>query len=156
MTSDSPLPSRSDAGRTGDSDSSPGSSPGQAHSSDHRRGLGAAGERLAAEHLIRRGYTIIERNFRVRFGEIDIIAHDDRTLVFCEVKTLLLRPRLPRRDPLEAVRAGKRLQVRRLAACWLATRVDRPRVSELRFDVIGVVLDAQWELVALEHLQAAF
>ena len=56
-------------------------------STDPRLRLGALGEQLAAEHLVRRGFEIVERNYRTRWGELDIIAFDGRTLAFCEVKT---------------------------------------------------------------------
>src|SRR5579862_2430801 len=106
---------------------------------DQRKSIGARGEQLAAEHLERRGYAIVARNFRTRWGELDLVACDGETLLFCEVKTL----RAPRagRDPLAAVRHGKRTQVRRMAAQFLAECRDRPRARELRFDVVGVTLD---------------
>ncbi len=116
--------------------------------------MGERGEQLAAEHLVRRGFAIVERNFRTRWGELDIVACDGQRLVFCEVKTLLARP--GRRDPLEAVRPGKRAQVRRIAAQWLVQRSERPRVGELRFDVIGVTIDRGGRLLELEHLEGAF
>src|SRR3954447_9313516 len=56
-------------------------------SDDLRHSLGAVGERLAAEHLERRGFEILERNFRTRWGELDLVAYDGRVLAFCEVKT---------------------------------------------------------------------
>lgn len=119
-----------------------------------RQRLGTVGERLAAEHLERLGYTIVERNFRTRYGELDIVAYDGSTLVFCEVKAR--RSLAAGRAPLESVRQGKRLQVRRMAGCWLNERRDRPRAAELRFDAIGVSFDAAGRLLALEHLEAAF
>ena len=122
--------------------------------SDVRRSIGERGEQLAAEHLARRGYAIVERNFRTRWGELDIVACDGDTLVFCEVKTLRARPGL--RDPLDAIRHGKRTQVRRMAAQWLVERLERPRAAELRFDVVGVTIDVDGRLLALEHLEAAF
>ena len=120
--------------------------------SDMRQSLGAAGEQLAAEHLERRGFAILERNVRTRWGEIDIIAFDGRTLVFCEVKSR----RESNFGALESVHARKRMQVRRLAGRWLAQRTDRPRAAELRFDAIGVTFDRTGRLVALEHLEGAF
>ncbi len=129
------------------------SSPGRG-STDPRRSLGALGEQLAAEHLVRRGYTIVERNFRTRWGELDIIACDGATLVFCEVKTL--RARVSGHQPLEAVGALKRAQVRRMAARWLAERPERPRAPVLRFDAIGIRIDAGGGLVELDHLEGAF
>src|ERR1700745_971595 len=55
--------------------------------SDRRRALGAAGEQAAAEMLVALGYEIVERNFRTRYGELDIVASDGESLVFCEVRS---------------------------------------------------------------------
>jgi len=115
---------------------------------------------LAAEHLKRRGYEIVERNYRTRYGELDIVASDGKTLVFCEVKSRLVTPgrsgMIDGATPLESVRASKRVKVRRLAGCWLTERTRRPRVANLRFDAIGVTLDRGGRLVALEHVEDAF
>jgi putative endonuclease len=121
---------------------------------DTRPGLGRLGEQLAAEHLIRRGFRIVERNYRTRWGELDIVAFDGRTLAFCEVKTRRLSA--PGRSPLESVHAIKRSKVRKMAGTWLIERSDRPRADTLRFDAIGVTLDASGRLVSLEHLEGAF
>jgi putative endonuclease len=123
--------------------------------------LGAAGERLATEHLVRRGFSIIDRNFRTRWGELDIVALHERTIVFCEVKTRVVSTPLGAadvrsRDPLESVHPRKRAQVRRMAARWLVERRDRPLADELRFDAIGVAVDAAGRLLALDHLEGAF
>jgi len=124
---------------------------------DPRRRLGAAGEQLAAEHLVRRGMTILARNFRTRHGELDIIALDTSAIVFCEVKTRVAPVAGQARDPLESVHPRKRAQVRRMAASWLATADSgRPRASDLRFDAIGVTLDRDGRLLRLDHLEAAF
>jgi putative endonuclease len=122
-------------------------------STDRRRDLGRLGEQLAAEHMIRRGFQIVERNFRTRFGELDIVAFDDRTLVFCEVKTRGVGVAVP---PFEALHPGKRAQVRKIARQWLSCRTGRPIASELRFDAIGITFDRSGRLVALEHLEGAF
>lgn len=126
---------------------------------DARAGIGAAGEQLAAEHLIRRGYEIVERNFRTRFGELDIIALTDRTIVFVEVKTRMTKTGQTRsavRNPLESVHLRKQRKVRRMAGRWLAERTDRPRAGELRFDAIGVTLDETGALLRLDHLEGVF
>jgi putative endonuclease len=123
-------------------------------STDRRRNLGATGEQLAADHLVRRGLTILDRNFRNRWGELDIVAWDGETLVFCEVKTR--QSTAARADPLESVRHGKRTQVRRMAAQWLVQRRERPHAQELRFDAIGVTLDPAGRLLRLDHLEGAF
>jgi putative endonuclease len=121
-------------------------------SPDLRKHLGALGERLACEHLERLGFEVIERNYRTRWGEIDVIAADARTLVFCEVKTRRLGTGLP----WDALGPAKRTQVRRIARAWLAERDKRPRLPELRFDAIGVTIDAAGRLAGLDHLEAAF
>jgi putative endonuclease len=123
-------------------------------SEDRRRQLGAAGEQLAADHLTRRGFRIVERNFRTRWGELDIIATDDRTIVFCEVKSRIASR--AGRDPLESVHHQKRLKVRRMAGQWLRDRPDHPRASDLRFDAIGVTLAPDGRLLRLDHLEGAF
>ena len=119
---------------------------------DHRPALGRRGEDLAVAHLERLGYAVIARNHRTRFGEIDVIACDGRTLAFVEVKTR----RSASRSPLESVDEAKQAQVRRMAAAWLAEAHERPRTRELRFDAIGVALDGAGRLVALEHVEGAF
>jgi putative endonuclease len=122
-------------------------------SDDRRQRLGRLGERLAAEHLIRLGFRILERNYRTRWGELDIVAFDGRTLAFVEVKT---RRAAPGRTPFESVHSRKRDQVRRMASSWLSERPERPFASVLRFDAIGVTFDAAGRLAGLEHLEAAF
>jgi putative endonuclease len=123
-------------------------------SNDPRPALGRLGEQLAADHLLRRGYDIVERNYRTRWGELDIVAFDGQTLAFCEVKTR--RANGAGGSPLEAVRSLKRAQVRKMAGQWLVDRTDRPRADTLRFDAIGVTVDAAGRLVSLEHLEGAF
>jgi putative endonuclease len=121
-------------------------------SSDLRHRLGHAGERLAAEHLERRGYAILARNHRTRHGELDLVACDGQRIVFCEVKTR----RLGSGDVWDSLHDGKRQQVRRMAAAWLTEVTDRPWAAELRFDAVGVTVDARDRLVRLDHIEAAF
>jgi putative endonuclease len=123
-------------------------------SGDGRQTLGRLGERLAAEHLARRGFQIVERNFRTRWGELDIVAFDGRTLVFCEVKTRRSGP--GGIAPFDSLHPRKRTQVRKIARYWLSSGARRPIASELRFDAIGITVDRSGRLVALEHLEGAF
>jgi putative endonuclease len=123
-------------------------------SNDLRHHLGIAGEQLAAEHLERLGYRILERNYRTRWGELDIVAFDGHTLAFCEVKTRRVGGRAG--SALEAVGPGKQSQVRRIAGRWLVERRERPYADVLRFDAIGVSFDGTGRLVALEHVEGAF
>jgi putative endonuclease len=125
---------------------------------DARRGTGKRGEAIAAALLERLGYTILDRNFRTREGELDLVAARGRTLVFCEVKALVARPGGPARgpaSPLEAVGPLKRSQVRRLARAWLAAR-SRRTAGELRFDVIGVTLTPNGAALRVDHVENAF
>ncbi len=123
-------------------------------STDARHSLGQRGEQLAAEHLERLGFAILERNYRTRWGELDLVAFDGSALVFCEVKTR----RAPFRQgtPLEAVTGLKRAQLRKMAGRWLVERSARPRADELRFDAIGVSVDADGRLGSIEHVERAF
>jgi putative endonuclease len=121
-------------------------------SNDLRHRLGRVGETIAAEHLERRGFAIVARNHRTRWGEIDLIAADARRLVFCEVKTR----RAGAASAFDGLREDQCRRLRRMAAAWLQATPDRPRRPELRFDAIGVTIDARGRLVALEHLENAF
>ena len=121
---------------------------------DPRRQLGALGEQLASDHLSRLGFQILERNARMRTGELDIVAADDRTIVFCEVKTRRFGP--DGGMALEAVRPHKRRQVRRMAFSWLRERTEHPYARDLRFDAIGVTFDLNGRLVSIEHVEGAF
>ncbi len=123
-------------------------------SSDVRPHLGRLGEDLAREHLERLGFRVLERNYRTRFGELDLIVCDDATIVFVEVKTRRLGASAG--SALESVSPRKQRQVRGMAAAWLVDSNDRPRSAELRFDVVAVTVDQRARLVRLDHLEAAF
>jgi putative endonuclease len=124
---------------------------------DPRRRLGAKGERLAAQHLEARGCEVIARNFRTRFGELDLVARDARFLVFCEVKTRIVRGAPGPLGPFASIGSRKQRQVRAIAREWLAQGLlEGPRPPEIRFDAIGISFDAHGRLLALEHLEAAF
>jgi putative endonuclease len=122
--------------------------------SDPRQSLGRIGEQFALAHLERLGFALVARNHRTRWGELDLVVFDGRTLVFVEVKARRATARAG--GPLDAISATKRLQVRRMAAAWLAEEQDRPRAVELRFDAVGVTVDARGALVRLDHVEAAF
>jgi putative endonuclease len=119
----------------------------------HRKHLGRLGEQLAAEHFARLGYTVLARNHQPRYGELDLVLSDGRTLVFCEVKTSRLGSGSA---PFESLHPEKQAQVRKMAAVWLADPSDRPWHDDLRFDAVGVVVDREDRLVRLDHLEGAF
>lgn len=126
--------------------------------SDPRRALGALGERLAADHLRRAGYEVVDRNYRTRFGELDIVATGSRCLVFCEVKTRV-RGRNGGVNPFDSIGQDKRRRLRAMAAQWLVERrpaIDCALEPELRFDAIGVSISPSGRLLSLDHLEDAF
>ena len=108
---------------------------------------GRWGEDLAARHLERLGLVILERNWRCRTGEIDIIASDEDTIVFCEVKT---RSSEDFGSPLAAVTPRKLRRLRALAGEWL--RAHDHRARDVRIDVIGILL-ARGDTATIEHLR---
>ncbi len=111
--------------------------------------LGRLGEQLALEHYERLGFALLARNHRTRAGEIDLIVHDRRTIVFVEVKARRARGH----DALLALTAVKGRRMRGLAAAWRAEHPDRPRASSLRIDAVAVVVDERDRLVALEQVE---
>ena len=111
--------------------------------------LGNEGERITSRYLTERGYHVLERNFRCRGGEVDLIALDGATLVFVEVK---LRRSLARGSPLEAVTAVKQGRVRRAAQVYLA--YSGQVFSRIRFDVVAIMKAGK--RTDITHLKAAF
>jgi putative endonuclease len=95
--------------------------------------LGRRGEALAARELERRGYRILERRWRCRLGELDLVAWDGGMLVVVEVKA---RSRLDFGRPVDAVDFEKRRRLRRLALAYLKAR--KLVGVTVRFDVVGV------------------
>lgn len=125
---------------------------------DPRRRTGAIGEDEAAAHLERRGHTILDRNFRTRYGELDVVSATASCLVFCEVKTRVAGGRTGPASALEAVGPAKRRRLRLMAREWFRLRggCHERLPGAVRFDAIGVVLDAGRQLVALDHVEDAF
>lgn len=115
--------------------------------------LGAFGEDLACRYLARRGYEILERNYRCPEGEADIVAYDpaDDAVVLIEVKTRR-RASVEGGYPEEAVDAKKRRRYRRIAACYLMDNFPTPCA---RFDTVGIVVDRDG-FVEVAHAAGAF
>ena len=102
--------------------------------SAHRRALGADGEAVVAHWYERRGASVVDRNWRCRLGEIDLVVRDATTLVVCEVKT---RTSDRHGSGAAAVDVGKQRRLRALAVAYLAQwEGERPAV--VRFDVAVV------------------
>jgi putative endonuclease len=98
-----------------------------------KKELGANGEEIAVRFLKNRGYRILERNYRTKLGEIDIIAEQGRDLVFIEVKT---RSATRYGSPLESVTVPKQRKLARVAQEYVSKRGCRNRPA--RFDVVGI------------------
>ncbi|HYB01907.1 MAG TPA: YraN family protein [Ktedonobacteraceae bacterium] len=98
-----------------------------------RQGLGRTGERLAAEALISKGYCILERNFRCRHGEIDLVAEDGHDLIFVEVKA---RRGVSFGLPEDALTLRKQRKLMEVASYYLDLHADADR--SWRIDVVAV------------------
>lgn len=124
-----------------------------------RKLLGDRAETLVAARLSRSGMRILARNQRTNEvpGEIDLIALDGRELVFVEVKALSARSVAGPERPVMAVGHRKRRKLRSLAIAWLHDHDGFvPRHDSLRFDVVGVRVDAAGAPREWEHVRAAF
>jgi putative endonuclease len=99
--------------------------------------------------LLSKGYELVERNYRTRYGEIDLILRDGECLVFVEVK---LRRGTAFGDPAEAVTPRKQQTIRSIAKQYLAER--EPVFDEARFDVIGI--QEGGESPEVRHIEGAF
>jgi putative endonuclease len=118
------------------------------------RQKGDRGENLALRYLVEKGYEALERNYRTRHGEIDLVVRGERALVFVEVK---LRRGTGFGDPLEVVTPKKQAKVRLMAEQYLAERGDdfMARFDEVRFDVVGI-LASDAGRPAIRHVEDAF
>lgn len=115
----------------------------------NRQKIGKEGETLAVEYLESKGYKIIERNYRTRHGEIDIIAADRDIMVFVEVKT---RNTKTYGDPKQAVTYHKQKKISQLASLYL--KQLNTKNQRARFDVISVKY--YHKQPEIEHLSNAF
>jgi putative endonuclease len=117
--------------------------------------LGRWGEDLAARHLAAAGLVVLDRNWRCRDGELDVVAREpDGTVVFVEVKT---RSTSAFGLPSEAVGRTKARRIRRLASAWLAQQpsADPSEGAPVRFDVVSIVR-SPGEAPMVQHLLGAF
>jgi putative endonuclease len=112
--------------------------------------LGRRGEDLAAAYLTEQGLVVLDRNWRCRLGELDIVCTDSTRLVVCEVKT---RSSTRYGLPAEAVDARKAHRIRQLTGAWLAAH-HVPWV-EVRYDVLAVLVEPG-AAVRVHHYEAAF
>ena len=99
-----------------------------------KQALGAYGERVAEEHLVAQGMTLLDRNWRCAEGEIDLVLRDGTTLVVCEVKT---RSSTVNGTPHEAITDAKLARLQRLGLLWAEARGVNPR--DTRVDLVAVM-----------------
>jgi putative endonuclease len=109
--------------------------------------LGQQGEELAATFLAEAGMMILDRNWRCKHGEIDIVGLDGRTLAICEVKT---RSGLRFGTPIEAITRQKAWRLRKLAVLWV--NAHGLIFEEIRIDIVGVLRDASGQFT-IEHVR---
>jgi putative endonuclease len=114
-----------------------------------RQLLGKEGERIAERYLIKKGYKLVERNYRCPSGELDLIVLDRRVVVFVEVKT---RTGHAFGTPFEAVEFRKQQKMTQAAQYFLAQKGLQQR--DARFDVVGISWPGRQPVV--EHIENAF
>lgn len=108
----------------------------------NKRSVGAAYEQKAAEYLEKQGYVILQKNFRCRFGEIDLIGKSDGYLCFIEVK---YRSGIEHGFPSEAVDYRKRKRIVRTALTYLHFN-NLPEDTPCRFDIVEI-LDKEYSII---------
>lgn len=117
--------------------------------SDERKELGKRGENAAAAFLERSGYTIVERNWRCTYGEVDIVALDGDVLVLCEVKT---RKGAGKGTPEDAVTQAKQRRYVKLAEAYL--QYSGTEGVPVRFDVVTLTVVSESRALLRHHLGA--
>jgi putative endonuclease len=113
--------------------------------------LGKIGEEKTCAYFTSLGYKVIERNFRTKIGEIDIIAEIDKLLVFVEVKT---RTSLSYGAGYESVRVIKQKKIRSIALQFM--NLSGLYYRAVRFDVVSLLLSKEGEIIDLKHFESAF
>lgn len=103
---------------------------------------GKRGEELAEKYLSKLGYEILERNYRSRFGELDLVARHQNVIIFVEVKT---RTTIRQGLPCEAVNKEKQHRIRRMARYYLMTTGQSEEAC--RMDVIEIILQGKGTLI---------
>jgi putative endonuclease len=117
----------------------------------NKKEIGKIGEEIASKHIIDRGYVVLERNYRTRYGELDIIAKENNYLVFIEVKA---RKGTEFGYPREAVDWYKQSRIKNIASLYIAKK--KLHNSKIRFDVVEVVLDEKNRAKSVVIIKNAF
>jgi putative endonuclease len=114
------------------------------------RSVGRRGEEFARKYFEKRGYTVVDHNFRCRFGEIDLIVRKDKAFRFVEVK---FRKSVEYGLPQESVVKRKQNKIRNVALFWLRRR-HLPIDGELHFDVLAI--SEETGAIKYEYIEDAF
>lgn len=117
-----------------------------------RKNLGDFGENVAATHLIRKGYHILERKWRCRAGEIDLIASFQGDLIFVEVRT---RRSKQFGTPEESLSQRKQARLITVAQTYLETHEIDEETTPWRIDVIAIDVDSYGRVARLNHIPSA-
>ncbi len=117
----------------------------------NKKDIGSFGENIAVEYLIHDGYTLLNRNYRTRIGEIDIIVNKDNLLCFVEVKT---RYNCKFGYPCEAVNNKKRNTIMKISLWYMCSK--KLHKYNVRFDVIEILLNYADDSYSINHLIDAF
>jgi putative endonuclease len=113
--------------------------------------VGRLGERLAEEHLLEQGAQLLERNYRINYGEVDLLFRHEDELVAVEVKT---RDVEDLEQPEEAVRWD---QLRRIARAMATYAADEDLLEiPWRIDVVVVVIQSDGSVLRLDHLRSVY
>lgn len=113
---------------------------------------GTRGELYASDYLIKKGYQIVNRNYKSRYGEIDLIAHNDEFLVFVEVKT---RSTNSIYGPKESVGISKQRKIIKTALMYISKEES---ALQPRFDVIEIIIRNKncFEVISINHIENSF
>ncbi len=113
--------------------------------------IGVIGEKIAVNYLKKHGYNILARNFKLKCGEIDIIAKDREYICFIEVKT---RTSNAFAEPFESVGYKKEEKLFNLAQIWLS--IHKADDALCRFDIVSVLLNENFKVKEIKHIKDAF
>ena len=123
---------------------------------DPRRTTGKAAEDICARRLKQKGWQILARNWRIRMGELDLIARTGNILVVVEVKAIHINPRQGPTSPVLAVGPNKQRRIRKLTSAWISTHGRTVTFQEVRFDVVGILFERDGSIITYDHIENAF
>ena len=123
---------------------------------DLRRSTGQRAEDICARRLREDGWQIFARNWRIKAGEIDLIARSRGVLVVVEVKASHVGTMSGPAAPALAVGVNKQRRLRKLASAWIASHGRTVAFREVRFDVVGILFERDGTVAAYDHIENAF